>query len=367
MHSSKKHAHLNFLVWVAVLPLGAFWTQGASAHPADEEFCLALVGNGSEEIQGVSYEATYDDEAKAIETRTAKTVDRLQANDIRGVYRVDIDNDGEIDNVVLSADGTAQYEKLTVFDAQWQLKRFELEGYAPADFTPGYAEESAIYRFKGRTYTAAQSTSFGKLIYAAVVDRGQKRLICKFGYDKTPQESIVIGQREAVCHAVLRGDLEYIELTESHGLRNDVRCFESNGPDCARPNGPSGLLDIDNDGVDEQVVSMEVSWGGGRGCGFDFLAIPEPDGSQLKRDGSGKLLLDATATWGDACSGAKSQPFRYDGAVYIENKYLAENPRNYHDIVRIAGGRVEKVCTFYVERKRFIIQPKPTVADHTDE
>jgi hypothetical protein len=36
-------------------------------------------------------------------------------------------------------------------------------------------------------------------------------------------------------------------------------------------------------------------------------------------------------------------------------------------VVRISDGKVEKVCTFSVARKRFIIQPQPSASDHAAE
>lgn len=352
---------------VVVASVAALWAHAIGAHPTDAEYCQALVGINSEEIQYVSPDVTDDDETKAIEMRSANSAGRVSANEIQGVYRVDIDNDGEIDNVVLTAGGTARFRTLNFFDAEWRLKALELAGFEDDDLSPGSTETAGIDRFRGRTYITEMWTSTRELAYAVVLDQGKYRLICRFGYDKTPQEYLVVGQGNPVCDAVLGGDVDYVELAEPHGLRSDAQCFEDNGPDCAKPTGTSGMLDIDNDGVDERVVSMRVSWGGGRGCGFDFLAIPEPDGSQLKRVGNGKLLLDATATWGDSCPGAVSRPFRYQGVVYIENKYQAEYPRNYHHVVRIAAGAVDEVCTFSVARKPFLIQPQPTAVDHTAE
>jgi hypothetical protein len=191
------------------------------------------------------------------------------------------------------------------------------------------------------------------LSHVSRYDKSAHHLLCRFGHDATPRTTIQSARDKALCLDVLAGRVRYAAFDRGSSLQN-TGCYESGGPSCAHPLG-SALIDIDNDGRRDMVAQMEVTFGGGAGCDFTFLAMEDRKTGALHKSPTNKALMEATRKWG-VCSRAVSVPFRYQGAWYIENKYHETNVFDFHNVIRLNGARTEDICWFSVTKEPFIIE-----------
>jgi hypothetical protein len=328
------------------------------AQASDSEFCAALVANQKQrgELQFLQPETTTEEKTSLVHERLIENNNgRVYFDFIEHIYRADIDNDGQPENIALSIQGSAKGKELVIYDDQWKFKSYEWKGFDFEDDYVRWAEESSLIRFRGKTYILAWDSTGQFMRYASIIENGIHRMICKIGYEDRPVVSIVSAKDSALCRAVLAGNLQYARFDGPSVLAaGSASCYKSGGPSCAQSSESSAFIDIDNDGKPERVVELGVAWGGGAGCDFKFLALPAPDGKRLLTEGIGKVLMDATTKWG-TCGGAVSRPFRHRGTWYIENKYSPERIFGYHHVVRIQKSRAEKVCEFSVTQTPYVM------------
>jgi hypothetical protein len=314
------------------------------------DFCRALISPTKSGIERL---------ASLPDADTAEVWSRLKANNrdayfdnVTDVYRADVDNDGLPDNLAATIEGSAQRIGFEIYDQQWKTRRYDWSGY-PEDEDIRWSEFDHLARYGGTTYVVWHSGSARLLSHVSKFSEGRHQLVCRYAYSDQVTTTITDATDAELCRAVLGGAVSYAEFSESNELPLN-QCYESGGPDCARA-GFSALVDIDNDGVTDNVVKMTVAYGGRRGCDFTFLALINKKGDQLDDTAKAEALMGATRKWG-ICGGATSTIFKYGSRWYVENKYPARNVFDYHEVLLFQGDRSTHACRFSVGRALHVVQ-----------
>lgn len=258
-------------------------------------------------------------------------------------YKIDINNDGALENVVIVGQGSAHSKGVMVLDEKWKVLEFST---LSSDESDCLGASQRIVKFRDRYYVVDSCKE--SMNYAFMYDKKQLVTVCTFDYETQPTEVITKSLDDNLCHAGVDKKLNYVSFTEAHTL--DYGCHDSEGPECAHPLPMVAKVDIDNNGAPDLVVRMGVAWGGGAGCDFESLDILGDSRKDVVKTESADLLRKATQKWG-ICGNATSLPFIFNGQVYVENKYNEQWPSNYHNIIQLKGGKIITVCEFSAKRR----------------
>jgi tetratricopeptide (TPR) repeat protein len=158
-----------------------------------------------------------------------------------------------------------------------------------------------------------------------------------------------------LCQYVLREKPPYINKTEGHSLSKDVCAKEGRGTTLC---GEMALIvDFDNDGKEDALVSMYETIPGGRACTSDWFELLNSKRDDFSATDRRAILKALTTDSRQNCGSFETRTgwFRYNGVTYFERKYAGEQPTNsleeIHTVSFIKNGRIEIACEATFKRQ----------------
>jgi hypothetical protein len=242
--------------------------------------------------------------------------------------RFDLNGDGRDEYVYVVSQGTAHVESLFVYDSNLQPLDYSIP---PDDYL---LHDVILVTYEDVHYVVAKNDD--RLRYAATVSaEGTPAVVCGFEQRPGPAARIVESLDDRVCTLALNGTLDYAIFDRLHAFEVE----RSTGPGRATAGEFAASVDFDNDGDDDWVVEVGFFSGAGPGCGYTSLAALDDTRSERAGSSTAELLESI----GGRCTGSRLRPFRFEGEVYVEDKYSPGFPQDYY-IRKIDAGSVSTIC-----------------------
>lgn len=210
-------------------------------------------------------------------------------------------------------------------------------------FVP-YAGSYYILNLKNERSAAIQNVEH-------VTPDNRVETVCTFTQEMV--ETISDAKKPGLCKSALEGKLQYVSFDKTHGLTIGRLGRWASAP------GAAAVVDIDNDGISENLLEIGYMSSAGRGCDFSYLDMLNAYRSDFDNSPKRQLLLSAQGvtpggetghTGVPACGNSRYRVFRYEGKYYLEGKYGVDNPSTsdvqFHNVVLIEKGTVQPICKF---------------------
>lgn len=297
----------------------------------------------------------YEQRIRALETYTGRLpaalvqtmCERLETPETRAEILAhkdgieDINNDGVPETPVTCNGGTANIPCAAYADAggkplQIRPQGFEWHTYSPLGRT--------TFRYDDRTFVYySRDAALEEPSYVSYVTPTNRELpICEF---ETSVGSAVVEGGADVCAAVESGEnIEEIELASI--ADRDATAFARADTFARR----IGAVDIDNDGLNDNVLELSYESGGGRGCTFNYFELLTDDRRSLlttsKRNPVRELQgVPAEGYRGRNCGRIDNRLFRFEDKIYYEAN-VSNNALAPHEVRVLDGTAVATLCTF---------------------
>lgn len=256
----------------------------------------------------------------------------------------DINNDGLPETAKECWGGTMNTPCTDYADQSGNKIEFEDVGFEWKDYWT-YGRQA--FRYEGRTFILNSSDdSLAEPSYLSYITPANKEyVLCEFSNQVVAEIDAAEPDNDGVCQdAIGKYSLESIELSEKVETQPD---FIKRSETLAIK---TGLIDVNNDGVPENVMELAYASGGGRGCDYNYYELIDSSGHGLVR---GKMRseflkmqgVDDSGYWGRSCGHIENQLFRYKGKTYYERN-VENNETSDHVISIQTGDSVRQVCKY---------------------
>jgi hypothetical protein len=236
-------------------------------------------------------------------------------------WRLDLNNDGIPDHLIISVQGTAHFSSGYV--------RSGKKGSAVQEVGGTY--DLTVLDVGGRYYILShQGGQWGSLWRLA--KNGEFSPMCKFTPRKEPVVELIAGKENPICSEAQQGHVRHVRYGLMHELRPLVRetgLYED-------PIDGLAQVDIDNDGTPDNVVRIDFSRPGGRGCDGRYVAVTDDTGTSILDTELNKLLSKKAG-----CD-SSMDVFVHEGITYVDWQLNTGN----RTIYRIKGDKAETICEF---------------------
>ncbi len=265
-----------------------------------------------------------------------------------GVYRIfeiDLNNDGVLERVFVQDLGTAHFESFSVYklktDEAIELK--ELWGPDWSDDKERWAADRAFVEYEGVNYVLGKtSQSLSYLLY--INPKNEMQIVCEFGQREKPIQLLKKSHDDKVCQCAINDQLAYVEYDKLHSLSyNEVR---NAGFDETTPSDKAALIDIDNNGKKELVVSLNLSSGRGPGCEMTFPAVLTADRTSIDKSYEEKIPSGR-------CGGTKVLPFILNGKTYLDEKQPGPYAEH-RQVYMLDKNELKTICEFDVRPDNYV-------------
>jgi len=283
------------------------------------------------------------------------------------VASIDLDGDGEREDIVFRREGTAHFLSLIVEDRENGSENY-LE---PAEST---SDEMDLVQFGGRTYLLhSSSASYPDYIGMFQPDLSEK-IVCRFSTAVTEHVDKAAGV-EAFCSSLLheKPEKRFLPFRERHSVEESSLKDPEEQYHSMEPTGAQ-TLDFDNDGKRESLLRVEYSSGAGPGCAFTYFELLNSRTNGIVANGKGKLLRSLQSLSPGAhhpvpyCGGNTAGWFIKNGKTYFENMYFNGRPHNseseHHEVFAVERNGFKKVCTYKFSTSTSVLQPEKK-AEHS--
>ena len=276
----------------------------------------------------------------------------LPGSDVVFARTMDINNDGVLERVFVESQGTAHYEDFSVFklkkDEAIEFK--ETWGGDWSDDTERWAADRAFFEYQGVTYVLGKSDqSLQYLLY--INPNNEIKVVCEFGQREELIECVRKNHNDNVCKQASNDELNYVEFDKLHSLSdNEIR---KAGFREAHAADKAALVDIDNDGRKEIVVSLKLASGAGRGCDAGFLAVLTADRTAIDRRYDDKLPSSR-------CGGTTVKPFIVNGKIYLDERQDGLHAEH-RQIYMLDRSKLKTICEFDIRPDNYVMSPAASI------
>ncbi len=194
-----------------------------------------------------------------------------------------------------------------------------------------WTDTELAFSVAGRKYLLGMQD--GGIHYVAQVSSDNiAEVACEFE-EGAPNQHIVTETNAEVCSAAMIGGLEYVDYDHLHALTYES--LKASGRSRLHPGDKAARVDVNNDGREDYVVTLESSVGR---CDAQFLGVLNASRTQLDEPRSGVVgSLDA------AC-GTTARPFVLNNVAYIDIDAPASGTDRHHLVWKVEGNEAKKVC-----------------------
>lgn len=307
-----------------------FLTNVYKANASEVNICRAVVKHANN--------GTLDRLAVSPFQPDSTTNALLRERNIYGdIAKVDINGDGKTEYVVHTSQGTMHAGGFEFYDSEWKPIKVE--------YDPGWNEDKLrwaldlrLIQYQGKAYILGGTNE--RLLYLAGINQNNiQSLICEFGQSPTPSEKLIESSNDKVCKTILDRRAYYARFIHTHALT--YQGVQEAGFGQTAPGERAARIDIDNDGVPDMVVQLDLASGAGRGCDATTLGV-------LNKTRNGLDTERTRILPGPRCQGSIDWPFTFEGAIYIDSKMPAGFPINNHTVSQVKNGQITTVCNFSV-------------------
>ncbi|MDZ4382940.1 MAG: hypothetical protein U0942_16550 [Parvibaculum sp.] len=209
--------------------------------------------------------------------------------------------------------------------------------------------------YDGRFYRLSAAEEDGRYprTLSYVNAANEEHVVCEFQGHGARELRAVLPNDEPICEAVEAGNIRYRKTVPLHG--DNVRAVSAALGRWSTYARGRLTVDFDNDGNEENLLSLSFESGAGRGCTFQYFDLPADTDGGTMRDTLMQLQhiqsVDSP-NLAPTCGGAIAQWFEWDDRVYLEVRTEgADTPRSsteeYHSVAIADGGETRDVCDAY--------------------
>lgn len=328
----------------------------------DESLCRIFERRGEEKLSQAKDIAAADDfDSDAIwKNLKENNPPALLISDgsyIEGKYRVDLDDDGLPENLIVYPQGRAQSRAVLIYNDDGKIKLYPRDNFIDSeDDSVRWAELGGIYIYRGWHYLAYLDRETSEVVYISAIRNGKEKMLCHFSYQREIQTQVFKNTFPRLCRYAAKEIAIYSKAAPIESVGPDCLQDPWGSNRCAQPLNDYGIIDIDNDGKPDHVLELDVM--NSNVCGYKYLAILDSNGRQAETR-SAKVLQSVTGR--SDCEPVNSVPFRYEGRWYIENKFDSNSdgggvPSGMHDVYFIHGKKAELICDYSTSVTRHIIR-----------
>lgn len=253
----------------------------------------------------------------------------------------DINNDGMPETATACAGGTANVPCVSYVDADRKPVLIRPQGFEWITYSP---LGRSPFRYQNLTFVYySRDTALVEPSHVSYITPTNREVrICEL---ETRVGSAVVEGGHDVCAAVETGErIEAVELTPI-----DDRQSVAFGRVDTYPKS-TGLVDIDNDGLDDPIIELSYESGAGQGCTFNYFELLAEDGRTLignsKRRPVHELQgLEAEGYRERNCGTVENRLFKLDDKIYFETN-VSNNGDLPHEVRVLDGTAVGTLCTF---------------------
>jgi uncharacterized protein len=237
-------------------------------------------------------------------------------------WHLDLNDDGIPDHLVIGEEGTAH--------VSYGLVRSGKKG-ALVQGVGGEELDLSVLDVGGRYYVLSHNSGrWGSLWRLA--ENGEFKPMCKFTPRKEPVAKLIAGKESPVCSAAQEGRIQHV----SYGLMHELRPLRRKTGLLETPVDGLARVDIDNDGTPDNVVRIDFSRPGGRGCEGGYIAVTDDTGANILDTELNKLLSKKAE-----CD-SRRDVFVHEGIAYVD----VQGDTGNRSIYLIKGEKAEKICEF---------------------
>lgn len=274
------------------------------------------------------------------------TLSGLSPNETAVAVKVDLFGDAHPVFVVrMAAGGSMGGSDLGIFGSDGAPIHISAEA-GTTDIDDGL--DPTLIELSGHYFVLARTGN--QLLHLSAFTRNRvETTVCGFRWSQTPVQTVRTSVNHPLCKAAMSGTLNYTPFELPNPIDTDA--VQASGYEQTFPGDKAALLDINNDGQPRQVITMQFSSGGGRGCENSSLAVLDPTAAKID-----KALTDALQLSQD-CQGATETPFTFDGKSYVESVSGTDSVDGFRKIVQLNHGKVTTVCDIAVKPQLALLSP----------
>lgn len=261
------------------------------------------------------------------------------------IFEIDINNDGVLERVFVESQGTAHFENFSIYklkkDEAIELKELWNDDWA--DKKERWAADRAFVEYEGVNYVLGKTDqSLSYLLY--INPKNEIQVVCEFGQRGKPIQLLKKSQNDKVCQRAIDDQLTYVEYDKLHSLSYDE--VRNAGFYETAPSDKAALIDIDNDGKKELVVTLNMASGRGRGCDSAFPAVLTADRISINKSYTEKLPSGR-------CGGTQVLPFILDGKTYLDEKQPGPYAEH-RQVYMLDKNELKTICEFEVRPDNYV-------------
>jgi uncharacterized protein len=253
----------------------------------------------------------------------------------------DINNDGRAERASQCVGGTANLPCVEYLDEDGKPLAIAPQGF---ERITDSAFGRAPFRFGDRTFTYyAHDDALEQPAYISYVTPTNREVrVCDFD---TLVGSAVLEGGNDVCAAIEATD-ERIELPEWTPLADNAYAVERRDTQARA----LGKIDIDNDGLEEDLIEYVYSSGAGRGCEINYFELLADDGKTLATNSNAAAVrelqgLGENGAQERSCGAIANRLLRFDDKIFFESN-TANTIGALHEVKILQGEAVASVCAF---------------------
>jgi uncharacterized protein len=245
-------------------------------------------------------------------------------------WRLDLDNDGIPDHLLIVEQGTAHVSYGYVLSGK---KGSDVQG-----FDDGGYYDLDVLKVNGQYYVLSSyqdwyARRLGNLW--RLTKYGGFMGVCGFSPRSEPDIELVEGKDNSICAEARLGRVHHVTYSLTHNLD---RLPSEDRFQMKTPIDGMAQADVDNDGRPDNIVRLNVV-SGGRSCDATFIAVTDESGTNIPDSKLNKLLLEKLG--GKVC-GPNLDVFVHEGVTYVD----AQDDVGNRTIYLIKGEKAEKICKF---------------------
>lgn len=264
---------------------------------------------------------------------------------------LDINNDGKPERVFVTSNGSLQLKDLIIVHAKrdepMQLK------YESNEEMEQWESDISFVNFRGTTYLIGRNDL--SLAYVAYLNQANEMTkVCHYGQEEESFRKIITSRDKELCDRYLHEEPQQVEYNKLHSLTRKTQAI-SQERRVGNPGESAALLDINNDGIERLVVSLNEDTS--NACGsFEYPAVLSPDRTRLDAEFN-KLLPEYECR-------TTIFPFIDKGKTYLgtaDYRYRDDGELKLRKIDMLERGVIKQLCEYEVRPVNYILTPEQEI------
>lgn len=259
---------------------------------------------------------------------------------------LDINNDGKLERVFVTSEGSLQIKQLYIFQAK---KDTPIDLHNETNEEPEQWESDIDFvSFRGMNYLVARDGL--SLAYVAYINPTNKiRSVCRYGQEGKSFRKIISSRDKDLCDRYLNDEPQLVDYDKPYSTTEEML---GAGEGYGTLSEDAALLDINNDGSARLVVSREEHTS--NVCGsLEYPAVLSPEGSSLDHEFA-KYLPEKECR-------SSLFPFVDHGRTYLGTADYRNNDDTelkLRKIEMLERGVLKKLCEYEVRPVNYILTPE---------